>query len=343
MRIKTYMVSVLLFFSFILASTVWSQELVKGYYDPENDWFVFEWDRPDYGETITIDDPPNKVNPIIKAKSIFDTETRDYIYIYEITNQTGAKQPLYDIVIEYLTPIYDAKAPSKEWYMARYRGRDAWHWAKTRGDIHGIAAGQKERGFSFKSKGLPAIVDSILLGHERTEYSPPGDFDTEDIIASFSRVRKEIKEQYKDKFGSIVRKTVGPAAPPADFKPIAFLDYIISLKHEAYDLGWIVQGRDDDKGKKEDEEKGIIKSLDKKLEKAKAELVKGDTREAIEKLKSFIHEVEALYKKDKEEKHKKEEGHSHITSEAYALLKYNTIYLIEQLGGEWKDKNDKKD
>jgi len=127
--------------------------------------------------------------------------------------------------------------------------------------------------------------------------------------------------------------------------PIDFLNYIISLKHESYNLGWIVQGRDDDKDKYEDEEKGIMQSLDKKLEKAKAELVKGDTKEAIEKLKSFIHQVEALYKegKKKEEKHNKEEGHSHITSEAYALLKYNTVYLIEQLGGKVEEKEHNKD
>ncbi len=83
-----------------------------------------------------------------------------------------------------------------------------------------------------------------------------------------------------------------------------------------------------------------MKSLDKKLEKAREELVKRDTKEAIEKLNSFIHEVEALYKegKEKEEKHNKEEGHSRITSEAYALLKYNAVYLIEQLGGVIKEK-----
>lgn len=333
MKIKIYFAIVLLFFSFILASNVWSQELVKGYYDPENDWFVFEWDMPDYGKTTTIDDPPNKVNPVIKAKVIFDTETQGYIYSYEVANQNGAKQHLMDIVVKYSAPSYDPKAPSKDWYMARFRGKDAWHWAKTRGAIHGIAAGQKERGFSFKSKGLPTIVSSSFYGKRRDRYSPPGDFDTEEVIASFSRVRKELKEQYKDKFGSVVRKTVGPKTPPAVFVPIDFLNYIISLKHEAYNLGWIVQGRDDDKDKYEDEEEGIMNSLDKKLEKAKEALVKGDNREAIEKLKSFIHEIEALYKEGKE-KHEKEEGRSHITSEAYALLKYNAIYLIEKLGGK---------
>ncbi len=190
-----------------------------------------------------------------------------------------------------------------------------------------ILPNQTVGGFILTSYGLPGIREATN--------DPVIDYDN---LPEEYWENVELTRQLRESL--IYRtKTIGPTAPPADFKPIPFLDYIISLKHEAYKLGWIVQGRDDDKSKKEDEEKGIMKSLDKKLEKAKAELVKGDTREAIEKLKSFIHEVEALYKEDKEEKHKKEEEHSHITSEAYALLKYNTRYLIEKLGGEKKEKD----
>jgi hypothetical protein len=185
---------------------------------------------------------------------------------------------------------------------------------------------EKASGFMFRtSYGLPGIVAYYAEGDAPLPKCPEGG--AVNFIPGYDDLTP---------YGpGIVGRTIGPTAPPADFKPIPFLDYIISLKHEAYNLGWIVQGKDDDEGKKEDEEKGIMKSLDKKLEKAKAELIRGDTKEAIEKLKSFIHEVEALYKEDKEEKHKKEkEGHSHITSEAYALLKYNAVYLIEKLGGK---------
>ena len=185
----------------------------------------------------------------------------------------------------------------------------------------------KVSGFAFRTSfGLPGIVAYYAEGYAPLPRCPEGG--AVNFIPGYDDLTP---------YGpGIIGRTIGPTAPPLPFLPIDFLDYIVSLKHEAYNLGWIVQGRDDDKGKREDEEKGILNSLDKKLEKAKAELVKGDTKEAIEKLKSFIHEVEALYKKDKEkeERHKKEEGHSHITSEAYALLKYNTQYLIEQLGGK---------
>ncbi|MFZ3065995.1 MAG: hypothetical protein WA277_12015 [Nitrospirota bacterium] len=196
---------------------------------------------------------------------------------------------------------------------------------------------EKASGFMFRTSfGLPGIVDYYSEGDAPLPKCPEGG--AVNFIPGYDDLTP---------YGpGIVGKNIGPTTPPADFKPIPFLDYLISLKHEAYKLGWIVQGRDDDKGKREDEEEGIMKSLDKKLEKAKAELIKGDTKEAIEKLKSFIHEVEALYKegREKEEKHNKEkEGHSHITSEAYALLKYNTVYLIEQLGGKVEEKEHNKD
>src|SRR4030066_2553157 len=295
MKIKIYIATVFLFFSFILASNAWSQqELVTGYYDPVNDWFVFEWDRPDYGRTTIIDDPPNKIDPVLKAYVNWDDSLKEYKYNFTISNGNKAKQLLDTIIIKFFTTIYGQAAPNKDWYMDEYRaGRtDTWQWSKTRGVPSGIPPGGVEDGFSFKSKGLPSIVRMSLWGERRARYSVPGDYDTDEIIESFSRVRKELKVQYKDKFGSIVRKTVGPKAPPTSFMPLDFLNYIISLKHESYNLGWIVQGRDDDKDKYDDEEKGIMQSLDKKLEKAKAELVKGDTKEAIEKLKSFIHTVE---------------------------------------------------
>ena len=103
----------------------------------------------------------------------------------------------------------------------------------------------------------------------------------------------------------VSRKTLGPTAPPADFKPVIFIDYIISVKHEAFSLGWI-------------KNKGIENSLDAKLENAKKKLEQGNTTAAKNLLNAFINEVEA--QKDK-----------HLTSEAYGLLKYNVQYLIEKL------------
>ena len=325
-------------------------------------------------DTVTI--VPKLVNIAVKADVKLDSKTGIYSYSYSIKNSsenTGCiwwfevdiKKPegsidlpknglvnaprfaSLDIPDEDAPPMIPVTFPSLPKidriviWGAGLTGRGDAHWS-SKGYTYQIEPGSTLTGLIMTTYGLPAIRDFRV--------DPKYIAENEDIISKFGISKDELIAdgwKYLNAFYESLAwkgKTIGPTAPPADFKPISFLDYIISLKHEAYKLGWIVQGRDDDKGKKEDEEKGIMKSLDQKLEKAKAELVKGDTREAIEKLKSFIHEVEALYKEDKEGKHEKEkEGHSHITSEAYALLKYNTIYLIEKLGGKVEEKEHNKD
>ena len=87
--------------------------------------------------------------------------------------------------------------------------------------------------------------------------------------------------------------------------PSTLLDNLISYKHQAFDLGWI-------------NNKGIYNSLDKKLENAKKHLKKDKTKQAINMLNAFINQVEA-------------QNGEHLTSEAYALLKYNAEYLIKKL------------
>ncbi|MGC8580323.1 MAG: hypothetical protein ACP5MB_09745, partial [bacterium] len=100
-------------------------------------------------------------------------------------------------------------------------------------------------------------------------------------------------------------KTIGPKAPPANFVPVNFLNYIISLKQQSYQLGWIVQKAEDNKNiskekpekEKDDRNKetGIMQSLDTKLNHAKVALEAGNTKQAINILSAFVNEVEGLY------------------------------------------------
>ncbi|MDZ7262780.1 MAG: hypothetical protein ONB05_11840, partial [candidate division KSB1 bacterium] len=87
--------------------------------------------------------------------------------------------------------------------------------------------------------------------------------------------------------------------------PIAFVDELISFKHQAYDSLWI-------------DNHGIVNSLDAKLDNVKKHLNKGQTNQAINVLNAFLNEVEA--QKDK-----------HIKRKAYVFLRYNAEYLIEKL------------
>ena len=318
MKTKIYLLIIaVLFLSTWMVNNGWSQnEPVNGYYDSVNDWFVFEWERPNYGKTMTIYDPPHKVKPLINAELIFDEKNREYKYAYEVTNQVGAKQHLEGILIKHLTEIYAATSPepSAYWSMGEYRDKSAWEWAKVGGEGEGILPNDTERGFSFKSTGLPIIVNVGFYGHERAIYSPPGDYDTDEVEDSFERVMKNLEKQYPEKFKYVVKRTLGPTAPPADFKPIEFITNIINIKHEASALGWITN-------------KGIEQSLDAKLDNAKKKIEQGNIGAAKNILSAFINEVEAqgcaVYENCPQGKH--------LTPEAYALLKYNVQYLIGKL------------
>ncbi len=99
--------------------------------------------------------------------------------------------------------------------------------------------------------------------------------------------------------------TIGPSDPPTPFIPLNFLDTLISFKHRSVSLGWI-------------NNKGIANSLDSKLDNAKKKFSSGNMKEVKNILNAFLNEVEAQKGK-------------YLSSEAYALLKYNAKYLIDSL------------
>ncbi len=160
-------------------------------------------------------------------------------------------------------------------------------------------------GFMFQTSfGLPGIIEYYAEGDAPLPRCPEGM--AVDFIPGYHDLTS---------YGpGIVGKTIGPTAPPADFKPLDFLNNIINMKHEAYSLGWITN-------------KGIENSLDVKLDNAKKKIEQGNTTTAKNILNAFIDEVEAqgcaTYENCPSGKH--------LTPEAYALMKYNVQYLIEKL------------
>ncbi len=165
-----------------------------------------------------------------------------------------------------------------------------------------IKPGQTVDGFVMESRGLPSIRNMSV----RPDWilTVEGYVSEEDLEKS-----KNIENQI-----TFYGKTVGPTAPPADFKPADFLSNLVNMKHEAASQGWV-------------KDKGTEQSLDIKLDNAKKKIVDGDMGAAKNILNAFINEVEAqgcaTYDNCPPGKH--------VTSEAYALLKYNAQYLIDNL------------
>ncbi|MBI4654021.1 MAG: hypothetical protein HY752_03405 [Nitrospirae bacterium] len=224
--------------------------------------FVYGTEVPKYEEYI------------VHAEVNIDKASGIYKYSYTLINPIGNRNLLWNL------SIYISKSPETQelswenltygkWY-ARHSseankdkvvpvgitGPQGWTYGigedeKGKGfvsfgnlDENEIRQGSSIRGLILTSHGLPGIRETIL--------QPAIDYDN---LPEEYWENVELSKQLRD---SLIyhTKTIGPTAPPADFKPIKFLNYIINLKNEAYKLGWI-------------KNKVIEKSLDTKLNNAK--------------------------------------------------------------------------
>ncbi len=165
--------------------------------------------------------------------------------------------------------------------------------------------GSSVNGFTMMSKALPGIrAFTAYPDFNVYEFYPDIDQDTTATQDSIYNVITS----YVDSMQNAVNYhgwTIGPTAPPLDSSASSWIDTLISYKHQALSLGWI-------------DNQGVASSLDSKLDNARNRLVAGDTAAARNILNAFVNEVEA-------------QNGKHLTSEAYALLKYNAEYLIRKL------------
>jgi hypothetical protein len=155
-------------------------------------------------------------------------------------------------------------------------------------------------GFQLTSRGLPVVRSAILQPYADVNTLPiPPPTGTDDL--------KRYVDQVNAFKASVSFKvlTIGPSAPPADFKAADFLNTIINTKEQAVQQGWI-------------RDQGIGISLDAKLNAAKASLARGNNHAATNELNALLHEVNA-------------QGGKQLSSEAVALLTFNTQYLISKI------------
>ncbi len=164
-----------------------------------------------------------------------------------------------------------------------------------------IRPGQSLSGFEMTSRGLPGIRSIMVEPFFR---QTPVDEATDEDVERIKAIEKAIV---------ITLKTVGPKAPPQNFVPIEFLNYLISLVHDSRKLGWITRD-------------GAQHSLLAKLINAKRKLEEGDAKVAKNMLNAFLNEVEATACQEFSCP-----GNKPLTSEAYALLFFNGQFLFDRL------------
>ncbi len=186
-----------------------------------------------------------------------------------------------------------------------------------------IEPGDSLGGFVMMSHGLPGIRRFIASpDFDPTQYLPNPDEYPD------SAVNVDSLERTLNYYGY----TIGPTAPPLDFSASLWLDTLISYKHQCITLGWLIDKPEHEKdGDNDKANEGIVEKLDRRLDKAKDALTKGDSVKARQELELFVKEVEHLYGEEEKGERSKEKGKEVLTSEGYALLKYNAEYLIDRL------------
>ncbi|MEN8191429.1 MAG: hypothetical protein ABFS12_01350 [Bacteroidota bacterium] len=251
-----------------------------------------------YSDTIiTFEfEPPTKIEPSITGNVNFIADSSYYLYSYKIANGPNAEQ---DIIWFYLFFKEDIEIKNKQtnnYDGGEYNDLDLriGWWG------NGLEPTWSADGFAISSKHLPSIGQAGMrggVGMLSYRHGMPSS-EIEDTLHSLSIGDASFKKI----------QTIVPIKLPAQFDILEFIDTLLTYCDRSYSLSWI-------------ESEGILKSLKVKLENAKKHLINSETEEAIDLLNAFINEVEAQNGKK-------------LTSEAYALLKFNTEYLIEQIKKE---------
>jgi hypothetical protein len=241
--------------------------------------------------------------------------TRDPYYPFTAANdfkiEINSKVRRYEDRFEYsmhVKNLAESNQGIRQFFYQHYADSLSWlkpvNWQKDQsldGKLVGVTALEdsqiinpgNEEYFAHKSPGLPKIADGYFL-------SAYQELDLSLILDNFW--------YYRDKNiinNSVNVKMLSPANPPDPLIPSEFLDTLITYADSSYSLGWI----------KDEQTKSKYENY---FAYAKEKLANGDRAFAKSYLQKVLTDVDV-------------DSTSLLSSEAYALLRYNTEYLLKQI------------
>ncbi len=264
---------------------------------------TYYWDGTNYSFNTSMPQPQEynfltQDNIKVTVNAAVNKSDSGYTYNYLVQNLSGSTQEIYLIDFQLNIDTLTANFPPQGWDSVEsfdLFGFEDLEFPGTSPQNHFIKIGDSAS-CGFKSYYLPSIINLYAQAYNET----PSLIDTvEGHVITFNDLYENILTNSKKS------STIGPSNLFYSLNVEESLDTLISYKHRALSLGWI-------------DNQGIVNSLDSKLDNARKKLVSGDSTAAKNILNAFVNEVEAQKGK-------------HLTSEAYALLKYNAEYLMDKL------------
>jgi FIMAH domain len=234
---------------------------------------------------------PSAKEIIVDVNANLSRIDTSFKYSYKIQSFESSKQMVYRWMLERRGTIYNIVHPDQ------WKGKILEHknkvlsWSVSDSTSY-LKPNQTLSGFSFNSQHLPGIVNCFIRGYFPLPVFPIGE-EPEIVIGG------DIYEN------SLIDFTIAPKDLPNPFVPEEFLDVLINYNNRSFDLGWV---------------KGVptYNKYNSYLTNAKTAIEQNDNNTARINLQSIIASVDV-------------DSSSVLTSEAYALLRFNTEYLLEQL------------
>jgi len=271
-------------------------------FDEKTGDFLLQWNGHDGKRKTVVYRPANRLHAVVAAWVQRDAEGKNFRYVYAVRNLPNSQRELHSLYITVRAEAGNWEVPDGTWgpslrytsYLKKVLAApDGWAWAQTRGGRTGLAPGEAAYGFVLGSSGLPAPVPCFV--HIRPGMKGVGEEPPEQLMAALDPVSWLIPNGV----------TVGPVAPPEKVEPTAFLREVEAMIDVSLEQGWILSSS------LAAELKGILQDGLGSLHRKNPE----GTRESLARLLKLV----------EEEKGKR------LLSEAYALLRYNTEYVLSHL------------
>ena len=231
-------------------------------------------------------------------------------YTYEIRSSSASIQSIATFALQLDVSISSANVVSPSGWESlgccvtdtrrtAKTGIKAIEWGPTADDRF-IRPGASSGGFKLTAKSLPAPKLFYVEGYTRNDI-PEGEPTEEE-----TQVLIDLQDPFNNSFSG---QTLGADPIPLVIDIASLIGRLISLKHQSVSLGWIFGPGSD----------GIVKSLDAKLDAAKAAVARGQNKAASNQLNAFINELNALRGKK-------------LNENAFFLLKVNAEFILSKLG-----------
>jgi len=250
--------------------------------------------------------PGNKLIPHVHAwlekdlDLVSKSSPDNILYLYRIENDKNSPQNLDGFTVYFNNSEKNTKNLSLlKW--KNFGKKDLWTWWAD----SWLEPSWKVAGFILENPNLPTIGISRFSGTPSDILRYPNDI-TPLKWDMYEKIGRLSTRQYN----SVIKYTIVPGTKPKVFIPTAWADSLLSFNSRSLELGWI---------KKEN----VANQIELKLARIKTNIQKGQVSKAVKALEKFD---SFLVKQANPPKYDKK-----MTSEVYALLKYNAEYLKEQL------------